>query len=397
VNAPDPDAWGPEPTACPECGRESCEGDCLPPEADPVLDPADIDHEVRVRAEVERQRIDREARQRLDSEERGPVPGPEFRTLRERLAVPRSTVRYRIDGFQPAGTRVICAAQFKAGKTTLIGNLLRSLADGDAFLGSYRVSPLVGTVALIDTEMGPTQLDDWLRVQAIGRDDGVIVVTLRGRVASFDLLDRTLRTRWAQWLRERRVDYLVLDCLRPVLDALGLDEHRDAGRFLTAFDALLAEAEITDALVVQHMGHLNERSRGDSRLRDWPDVEWQLVREDDDPGSPRFIKAYGRDVDVREARLDYDQVTRRLLVSGGSRGDVKVESALAAVLDVLTERLVPMSGRAIKDALVASDHPRDTIDSALRRGVEAGVLRVEPGSRNARLYSKAPECPGVSG
>ena len=27
-----------------------------------------------------------------------------------------------------------------------------------------------------------------------------------------------------------------------MLDALGLDEHREAGRFLVAFDALLAEA-----------------------------------------------------------------------------------------------------------------------------------------------------------
>ena len=52
-----------------------------------------------------------------------------------------------------------------------------------------------------------------------------------------------------------------------MLDALGLDEHRDAGRFLTAFDALLVEAGIRDAFVVTHMGHTNERARGDSRLR----------------------------------------------------------------------------------------------------------------------------------
>jgi hypothetical protein len=104
-----------------------------------------------------------------------------------------------------------------------------------------------------------------------------------------------------------------------VLDALGLDEHRDAGRFLVALDSFLAEAKIPEALIVHHMGHSGERSRGDSRLRDWPDVERRLVREDDDPGSPRFITAYGRDVDVSESQLAYDPLTRHLTINGGSR------------------------------------------------------------------------------
>ena len=90
------------------------------------------------------------------------------------------------------------------------------------------------------------------------------------------------------------------------------------GAFLVPLDALLAEAGIPDALVVHHMGHTNERSRGDSRLRDWPDVEWRLMRKDDDPASARFFTAYGRDVDVEEQELGYDAATRRLTVVGGS-------------------------------------------------------------------------------
>jgi hypothetical protein len=83
-----------------------------------------------------------------------------------------------------------------------------------------------------------------------------------------------------------------------------LDEHRDAGRFLVALDALLTEAGIPDALVVHHMGHVNERARGDSRMRDWPDVEWRLVRQDENPASARFLSAYGCDVDVPESLED---------------------------------------------------------------------------------------------
>ena len=55
------------------------------------------------------------------------------------------------------------AAQFKAGKTTLIGNLVRTLADGDDWLGRDAVDPVDGSVVLLDFEMSPTQLDSWLR------------------------------------------------------------------------------------------------------------------------------------------------------------------------------------------------------------------------------------------
>jgi hypothetical protein len=53
------------------------------------------------------------------------------------------------------------------------------------------------------------------------------------------------------------------------------------------------------------MGHGQERSRGDSRLLDWPDVNWKIVKEsqsetdpDEAPGDRRFFSALGRDVNV---------------------------------------------------------------------------------------------------
>jgi hypothetical protein len=72
-----------------------------------------------------------------------------------------------------------------------------------------------------------------------------------------------------------------------------------------AFDALLRDVgpddRAADGMVVHHMGHAGERSRGDSRILDWPDASWKLVREDlDDPASPRYLSAFGRDVDVPE-------------------------------------------------------------------------------------------------
>jgi len=346
---------------------------------------------------MERERARREAVRRLDAEARGPVVPPTLDTLRDRLAHPQPAVRWRIQGWQPANSRVMLAAQFKGGKTTLVGNLSRSLVDGDPFLGRDLVTPLTGTLMHLDFEMSPRQSEDWYRALHIRHDDRIVLVSMRGRARAFDILDPAVRAEWAGRFRAQHAEYLILDCLRPVLDALGLDEHTDAGRFLVAFDALLAEAGIPDALVVQHMGHLNERARGDSRLRDWPDVEWRLVRQDDDPASARFLSAYGRDVDMPEAQLAYDPRTRALTLLGGSRADAKTAAALDAVLDVLRAEAAALSGRAIKAKMSDSEHARNTIDMALKIGRESGALRVEPGRQQAHLYRVGvSRCPEVS-
>lgn len=148
---------------------------------------------------------------------------------------------------------------------------------------------------------------------------------LRGRTASFNILDPQVRAEWARICEG--VDYAIFDCLRPALDALGLSEDKDGGRFLGAFGAFLAEAGIGEALIVHHMGHSGERARGDSRIQDWPDAIWKLVAEDtEDHSSPRYFSAYDRDVNVPEFQLHFDENTRHLTYGGGSRKEGKIGS-----------------------------------------------------------------------
>jgi hypothetical protein len=284
------------------------------------------------------------------------------------------------------------SAQFKAGKTTLVGNLLRSLIDGDPFLGRDVVTRVRGCVALLDLEMGQMQLDDWLGCARIRHDDRVLIIPLRGMASAFDITLPDVRAQWVTRFRQAQISYLVVDCLRPILDAVGLDEHHEAGKFLVHFDALLREARIPDALVVQHMGHTGERARGDSRLRDWPDVEWRLVREDeDDPASARYLTAYGRDVDVAESKLEYDSTTRRLTIAGGSRRDAKADKALDDVRAVLRKADTALSGRAIEAELAETDHSRTTIRRALRLAARNGEIVTERGARGARLHRLGPQ------
>ncbi len=324
----------------------------------------------------------------------GRVALPPFHSLRDQLAMPLPPLTHRIQDFQIEGTRIGLSAQFKAGKTTTRNTVIKSLVDGDKFLGAYNVKPVVGVVAVLDFELSERMGLDWHRAAGMDRDDRVWPLFLRGRASSFNILDRGVRRAWAKHFRAADVAYVILDCIRPLMDALGLDEHRDGGRILSAFDELLDEASISEAMVVQHMGHTGERARGDSRFRDWPDAEWRLVRQTDDPASPRYLSAFGRDIDVPESQLDYDTSTRRLSVVGGSRQDLKTETALDAVAEVIGAE--GSSGRAVKTALRDAELSRQAIEDALAHGVRTGRLTVTDGAKRARIYRVSGSVPSVS-
>ncbi|WP_314431864.1 AAA family ATPase [Microbacterium lacticum] len=240
--------------------------------------------------------------------------------------------QWRVEGLLPAGGRALLAAPHKVGKSTAVGNLLRTLADGGDFLGRFRCER-AERVVLIDDELDERTLRRWLRDHGIANPDAVSVVALRGRVSSFDILTSEGRRRWADHIG--RADVVIVDCVRPILDALGLDENKDGGRFTVALDELLAmigpaEGVAPECVAVHHTGHGGERSRGDSRFLDWPDATWRIACEDvNDPASDRFFAAFGRDVTVAEARLVFDAETRTLTLGEGTRRDGKLYRDMA--------------------------------------------------------------------
>jgi AAA domain len=281
-----------------------------------------------VEKEAYRLQVRAAAQQTIKASDAPEMPKPT--TLASLLNEPDEETAWRIAALWPVGGRVVCAAARKTGKSTLTMNVVRSLVDGVSLFNWIPVMKVAGGVAVIDTEMSTGMLRRWYRDLKITKTEKVHLWTLRGKGRAFDILDDRRRGEWAKLLRDSGIDVLILDCLTPTLGALGLTESNDdVNVFLQAFDALLVEATIQDALVMHHMGHLSERSRGASRLRDWPEVEWKLVRErkkaedgelvEVDNGA-RFFSAYGRDVELEETRLAYDNATRRLTIAG-SYGD----------------------------------------------------------------------------
>lgn len=376
------------------------------PEGDPAaqltVTPTVAAFTVAVADEAQRIRVREAARLLVAAERCTDTEPPAPVSLAQLLAEPDESAAYRIDRLLPTGGRAVLAAQYKAGKSITINNLLRSLADGDAFLDEFTTEaiPAGRSVVLIDDELDRRQIRRWLADQGIVNTDRVRVIPLRGAVSSLDLLNPQVLARWAELLAGLSADFVILDCLRPVLDALGLDESRDAGRFLVAFDELLKTAKVSEAVLVHHMGHNGERSRGDSRIRDWPDAEWRLVRQSDpgeepDPAAPRFFSAFGRDVDIAEGALTFDPATRHLSLTGGNRRDVKAAAALPEVLEVLQAATEALSGNRIEKALTGTAHPQKAIREAIKAGIKQGVILTEDGPRNATLHFLNPSSSSV--
>jgi Bifunctional DNA primase/polymerase, N-terminal/AAA domain len=358
-------------------------------------------YEDAVKKELERLIVRDAAQRRYLTMQAEQLPEPELTSLTDLLDEPDDDPTWRVDGLWPTGGNIILAAARKAGKTTMVGNLARSLVDGDAFLGvpgpahvnGFDVTPVDGMVAILDLELDRRMLRRWLRDQNIGKRDQVMAESFRGRAHLLDVLDDKRRGKWAELLAGYGVQVVILDPLGALLDAYGRDENSntEVGPVLQALDALKAEAGVQELLLAHHMGHNGERSRGASKLRGWPDAEWFLVREkaaageEPPPDAARFFLAEGRDVMVPEAQISYDPATRRLTVAGGNRVQHKATKNGPALLQII-EQTPGMSVREIREAAMARGIAKHPAEEALHKLIRDGLVRTEPGPKRATLH-----------
>lgn len=318
------------------------------------------------------------------------VEPPAGISLREALEIPDEPIAMRIESLLIAGGKVVLTAQRKTGKTTMVNNLIRCLADGGRFLDKFIVVPPKDNIVVMDFEMSPELHRFKLRQQKIASDDRVILQYMRGHGRSFNILDDRVRSEWAAKLRDWNCGTLIIDCLRPILDAIGLEEGTQAGRFVEALDALAMESGHQECILVHHAGHAGERSRGDSRLRDWPDSEWKIVRQapenpTEEPGAdaPRFFSAeiragYGNG--VPESKLNYSDETGRLFLEDGNRHDdkeiYKLNGRIGQLIRTLEESGNWMSGNQLvgrSEALIKAK------DIAVERGLIIQIQRFGKG------------------
>ncbi len=351
-------------------------------------------------AAVDNFRAQSDARRRVAAAEAGHLTLPPVTNLDALLAKEDDPVRFRIDGVWPAGgAKVLCAAPAGGGKTTLSGNLVRALADGDPFLGKFTVNQTAQRIVVIDNEMTEPMLRRWLRRQKVRNTTAVAdIVNLRGQAGLFDMSNDRLRGEWARRLRDLGCDVVIFDCLKPVLEAMGLDENRETGKFLYPFAEMLSDAGVEDVLVHHHMGHANERARGDSTLLGWTEANWKIVRKDDHPARPRFFstdKVRDADEPVAEGLLSFDPATGHLTYVGGDRAATaqseNTEKRVQAVLDVLADKDTEGDGEMnVTEIKTAVGGKKEVTDEALTLAEKRGLVTRRQRGRS-KLYRINPK------
>lgn len=342
--------------------------------------------EEKLRWEIQKLQREQTARAYLAEQNARKIVLPPVKPLNSFLDEPDSETPWIINGVFPERGSAVLAAKQKTGKSTMVGNLIRCLVDGQPFLGRYETNQL-NMVVLFDVELSENMLRRWLRDQGIKHTERVRVVSLRGRLSSFNIMNPKIRELWAPYLDD--ADLVILDPLRPILDALGLNEHTEAGKFLEAFDELCGLAGDPARLVVHHAGHGEDRARGDSRILDWPDTNMVLSRsKDDDEGDgPRFFKANGRDVDIPKVELQFNPVTRHLTVTDkAEKHSMHLEKVVRLVVGKLDKLGACSKTRLVNDLAASSPHPRKDVRDALAEAAARGYVSVSNAKHGAHVY-----------
>ncbi len=358
-----------------------------------------------VDAEAHRLRVREAARQKVDAERLGGLDVPAFDAgLLGDILIRPGDLSWRIEGLLPSGGRMLTSAQRKAGKTTYLLSLARVLILGGDFLGSFPVTPITGRVGILNYEVTGKQLAAWADDVGVPRDR-LYLVNLRGRRNPLgNDQDRELLV---ERLRAHDVEVLMVDPFGRAFTGQDQNANSQVTPFLADLDGFADDAGCSEVILTAHAGWDGERTRNSSALEDWPDSIVTIVRGKDDDERLRYLRAIGRDVEVEEDRLDYDQRTRRLTLTGaGSRkaaaADRKLDELTAAVIDVVAESPglnVSQVTAALKQRGVGFRTHEPS--KALARAVDREQLHRADGPNNSKLHYPSgreppPTLPGIS-
>jgi hypothetical protein len=301
-------------------------------------------------------------------------------SLEKQLQADTATeVDWLIDDVMFRGCRLGLLAKYKAGKTTLVDNLIRSLVDGEPFLGGFNV-PKPLNVHLIDTEMNNQMRLRWMAEQGIKNTGNVIVWNVRDRNV-FDLNNPGFVKYLKEHTRHFKTDVLIIDCLNPLLESMGLQESNDTIRHVIKILYNIVSDLNVSLIYVHHTGYEGSRARNASVFHDVSDTVIKLGHRDSEPAtsSVRYIQVYGRDTNHPRCDLVYEEEERRLNIAS--------EVERSRLVNIIEESNEPMTLTQIKNALAEAGEevPKSivTLRNRIRREVDAGFLTEIPGASGA--------------
>lgn len=312
---------------------------------------------------------------------------PEVYSLTHALAMPDDEEPFSIDGLLPLGGNVLFSARHKTGKTTLITQLARAYADGVPFLGRFAVNfPDDSNVGLFNFEMSPAQYHRWMRRVRIDNPDRIILFHLRG--ISLPLGVPAVRDQIVEWLIANRIGVWIIDTAARAMCDGDPNKNEEVNPWLTHIAEIKARAGVRDVIILHHMAHstggtgAEQRGMGATAWSAWPDALWNLTKNDE---GQRFFSANGRDVDVPQQLIEWDDETGLNQYGGGSPDEVSIASVMEPVLAAVRDEPGISKSKVRERVTVRAS----MVDQALQALIANGAIVMTVGANNRHSYYAA--------
>lgn len=265
---------------------------------------------------------DQRAQRRIQAETtRLPDAGASM-TLTEALCRPVRPVAYLVDKLQGVAHNTALIAEYKTGKTTLLCDYARCLADGEDFLDRFQTSMHTGNVGFWSLEMDDDDLIGYFRNMGVKNTDRVRLLGLRDQRIPF-MNNEVAMEYTEQWLTDNNVTTWIVDSWTRLCNGWhGIAEKDNSGyaALCNTVDIVKSRTGVSSAMFTAHfpraeMAEGAERARGGSALEDWLDARWVLTKKEGD----RFLTVNGRRVELEETMLNFDPDTGRSSLGNGNR------------------------------------------------------------------------------
>jgi hypothetical protein len=272
--------------------------------------------------------------------------------------------------------KVFLAAKAKSGKTTMSMSLLKSLADGEDFLGKFKVNPVEGRIGYMNLELTEHQMQEWVGRQDIKNHDRIHFWNLRGKANPFRSANS--RNHLIEEMQILGIKTLIIDTFSKIFSGEA-NNNSEVNRFLAMLDVTLDKAGVEQLIMLVHAGNDGSKIRGATALTDHPDGIWYLASDEE---GNRFFHAIGRDISVPEGQLIYEQETSELTYTGSSKKLAKGVSAKDKVLTFIKENK-GATASVIDDSIGGTKEFKIKIRKQL---ITDGLVEVKKGPRNSDLY-----------
>lgn len=328
-------------------------------------------------------RVNEEARARQRAMEFRP---PEVAaSFAEVMARPAPEVAWAVEELAGRDHNVLLAAQYKAGKTTLILNLVRAMVDGEPFLGRFETH-LAGQVCVLNYELTDQDAQAWITDIGFRRPERALLVGLRGQP---NPLATPEGQQWlADLLVENEVELLIVDTFRAAYTGESHNDNAQVARFTRLLDELKARAGVPGLVMSHHFGRKlheegHEHGQGAVELDNWADMRWLLTVA---PDLSRYLRVDGRGPGLDESQLSFEESSRTLRLPeskvGVDRAAARESDAEATVL--LTVRLHP--GVNSRELAERAKGNKGDLSKALLKLCHEGRIVVVEGPNRSKLH-----------